>query len=459
MYSCNLVEFSQKGKGSHLAKLRLDSWKSIASHLNRGQRTVQRWHAEQGLPVHHFGGTQGCVFAYAEELDKWLLRLDGAPGPNRASEDQKTDGPDKGASDLTALADQLWATRSEKNIGSIAELYREALDRDPSNTRSLTGLASAMISSAILEVVDSSVAHTYAMEALRRTPQFDAQHDDAKCCAAFLKMTHERKWRQARLAFEDILRVHPQHSFGLKGRACLHIADGELEDASRCAWEAWRQTPLASSPGILLCWIEFLAGHSEEALDLIEQFKNSGLSGSMMATIHALTLSQSAPDERRIRQIERTAEEFQKSRTLQGVLGYVYAISGQTAKATQVLIALKDLCERKKKNCGYALALVLLGLDKRQEAISWLETSFEQGSVWSLGFRSDPILKPLRGDPRFEALLRKIGSRPEARSIDQVRIQPKSLRFPVPITAAGASIRSSEDALDELEGLVESGAA
>jgi phage terminase Nu1 subunit (DNA packaging protein) len=58
-----------------VARIRLDSWKSIAEYLERSTRTVQRWHAYHGLPVHHFGGSKGSVFGYAEEIDHWLVNL------------------------------------------------------------------------------------------------------------------------------------------------------------------------------------------------------------------------------------------------------------------------------------------------------------------------------------------------------------------------------------------------
>ena len=57
---------------------RLDGWKAIADHVGRDPRTVQRWHHEHGMPVHHVPGNRhGTVFAYPEELDHWLTG--GAP--------------------------------------------------------------------------------------------------------------------------------------------------------------------------------------------------------------------------------------------------------------------------------------------------------------------------------------------------------------------------------------------
>jgi hypothetical protein len=59
---------------------------------------------------------------------------------------------------------------------------------------------------------------------------------------------------------------------------------------------------------------------------------------------------------------------------------------------------------------GYALALVSMGLNNNQEAITWLEAAFAEGSLWSLGFGSDPILQRFDGDPRFIRLVAKIGA-------------------------------------------------
>ncbi len=66
---------------------RLESWKEIATYLNRGERTVQRWEREQGLPVHRLAHNKhSSVYAYAAELDAWResRRLDenGEPEPD-----------------------------------------------------------------------------------------------------------------------------------------------------------------------------------------------------------------------------------------------------------------------------------------------------------------------------------------------------------------------------------------
>lgn len=52
---------------------RLDSWKEIASYINRSVRTVIRWEAQKGLPIHRIpGGERHSVFAYKKEIDLWM---------------------------------------------------------------------------------------------------------------------------------------------------------------------------------------------------------------------------------------------------------------------------------------------------------------------------------------------------------------------------------------------------
>jgi len=54
---------------------RLDSWKEIARYLRREVRTIQRWEAKEGLPIHrHLHDTQVTVYAFPAELDEWLAK-------------------------------------------------------------------------------------------------------------------------------------------------------------------------------------------------------------------------------------------------------------------------------------------------------------------------------------------------------------------------------------------------
>jgi pentatricopeptide repeat protein len=388
-------------------KERLDSWKNIAEYLERSLRTVQRWHAYHGLPVRHFGGSKGSVFAYTDEIDRWLISLSEESRVAPLGEDEALELRKKRSLELSASADQMWEARSEGNIQTISGLYRKAIDEDLGNGAALVGLANAMVFCAIHGVMEGAVAYPRAQDALQRLAPADAASPGARCAAAWVSLVFERNWRQAQAGFDDALSRQPWMSFAVSGRSMLYAAEGNLEQAAACAWEAWKKNPLACSLGALLCWIHYLSKDLEQALDLARQVRASGGWGGIAATVEALSLLQTGSIAARIKSLEAIAGEFPENQTLRGALGSGYAMAGQTDRAEEMLGEMERMGEFKRRNSGYALALIALALDRRAEAIKWLEIAYEEGVLWSLAFQSDPILLPLHGDPRFEALLRK----------------------------------------------------
>jgi hypothetical protein len=66
---------------------RFDSWKEIATFLGRDIRTVRRWEAERGLPVHRVPGDgRRAVFAYEREIEGWLKSAEDLSDNHEATE-------------------------------------------------------------------------------------------------------------------------------------------------------------------------------------------------------------------------------------------------------------------------------------------------------------------------------------------------------------------------------------
>jgi tetratricopeptide (TPR) repeat protein len=94
--------------------------------------------------------------------------------------------------------------------------------------------------------------------------------------------------------------------------------------------------------------------------------------------------------------------------TVQGLLGHIYGITGRKDEARKILEKLRE-SRAKRYTAAYALALVCLGLGDRTEALNWLEESYHDRDGNSVGYiRIEPLLAPLHGDPRFEALAEKV---------------------------------------------------
>lgn len=93
---------------------------------------------------------------------------------------------------------------------------------------------------------------------------------------------------------------------------------------------------------------------------------------------------------------------------VQGWIGYAYARVGQRDKAETVLAQLKDGSAHSYVS-PYCLAMVYLGRGETQQALTDLEKAYEIRSQWLDFTNIDKMYEPLRSEPRFIALLKKVG--------------------------------------------------
>ena len=91
-----------------------------------------------------------------------------------------------------------------------------------------------------------------------------------------------------------------------------------------------------------------------------------------------------------------------------GHLGNAYARAGQVAAARRTISKLQE--HVLENGVGrYEIALVYTGLGEKEEAFKWLEEAYKAHDVGFVYLKIDPCLDPLRSDPRFNDLLRRVG--------------------------------------------------
>jgi Flp pilus assembly protein TadD len=91
-----------------------------------------------------------------------------------------------------------------------------------------------------------------------------------------------------------------------------------------------------------------------------------------------------------------------------GSLGYAYAVSGRTAEARRIA---ETLAERSRQTYvpPATVAVVFAGLGDRDAAFEWLEKAWDQHDPWITALKVEFMLDPLHSDPRFAALVKRVG--------------------------------------------------
>jgi hypothetical protein len=423
----------QRSKEADLDGERLDSWKAISKFLGRCSRTVQRWHFEYGMPIHRLGGDTGSVFAYSNELDNWLRNrsqrssnetvervgrvlvhspLMQTPTDRPREHLRSIDNSDSKTLTSAALvvrAEAMEKTISPLNFGIIAKVYREAIYHDFDNVKAFAGLSYALVVSATMGSLPMTIGYPAAKAAARTALEIDPESHDAKCASGWLMMLSERDWHSARLVFhEEATNQDPQCMRRLMGRALLYIAEGCPADASSLLLQASRTDLLCGSAIALRGWCEYLAGRCEKALAVVSHGRACGHSGPFLDAVEALALIQCEDCRKHVPRLEAMAATSPQNSVLQGALGYAYGISGNSGAARRILDFLSFPELQDVSEYAYPSALVLISLNEPDKAIEFLEESYREGSLLSLGFQVDPLLTTIRHDPAYKLLMNRI---------------------------------------------------
>jgi tetratricopeptide (TPR) repeat protein len=431
---------------SRLQSTRLDTWKSIAQHLGRSSRTVQRWHLIYRLPVYHLSGKSGSVFAYAEELDNWLRSRSQGRTPEVAMGREVETAPSNAhhgllyqsnidwdsslissqartrSTQFVALAGEMWKAISYRNLPGILHHYRESLDLNPFNAEAYAGLSLAFMAQSVFGLVSPIAAYASSTAALKEAVKIGSELALTRCATAWLNMLSIRDWQAARQNLEKLLIETPTCTHAMHGRGLLFIAEGYLEEASKLFLKAVQESPLSSASIVLQCWSEYLAGEFAHALHRVDEIRATGRSGPLVDGVEVLSTIQLQGREVNIDRFEALAAESPRHDLLKGALGYAYALKGKRQRAQELLDVMMNQAKGRKIDEPYAIALILIGLNEKQKAVNALELSYRNGSLWSLGFRSDPILEGLRNDPSCGRLLSKLSyPKPENMEISDQR--------------------------------------
>ena len=93
--------------------------------------------------------------------------------------------------------------------------------------------------------------------------------------------------------------------------------------------------------------------------------------------------------------------------SIRGALGYAYVQLGNRDQALSILSELKKRDESVDE--ASSIASIYMALGDKEQALEWLEKAYQRRSPDLVFLKMGWVFDPLRSDPRFESLLRRIG--------------------------------------------------
>ena len=109
--------------------------------------------------------------------------------------------------------------------------------------------------------------------------------------------------------------------------------------------------------------------------------------------------------------LQRSVNKSRRGSVPLASLAGVYGLAGRKREALKLIDELKERARRRYVS-AFLLAEAYGGLGEKDQALTWLERAYEDHDQWMVFINSYPGLDPLRSEPRFQALLRRMNFPP-----------------------------------------------
>jgi TolB-like protein/Tfp pilus assembly protein PilF len=309
---------------------------------------------------------------------------------------------DSGALDLYLQARYLFNSRGSANLWKSLQLYNAALTKDPKFALAYAGIADDYVVLAANEDQNMSQMTALGRQAVEHALAIDPTLPEGLLTKAATEdhadfANVERSYRAALAANPNNANAH--HWWGMNLLAAGRFAEAEAEIR-----QAQLLDPLALYISVHLGTVYYCSHRYQDTIDLERRLLDLD---AHLARAPVL-LARGYEGLGRYAEAEATLENMPKNDNTASVmadLGHVYAVSGKRDRARRVMDALTRMAKTRHVP-PQDLALIQTGLGNKSEALALLEMSYEQHEAALALLKVDPRWDPLRGDPRFQQLLR-----------------------------------------------------
>ena len=315
---------------------------------------------------------------------------------------------DTEAYELYHKGKSLWEKRSGDNIPKAIAYYEQAIARDPNYALAYAGLAKAYILLPFYAGADRLDAFSKAKDAALKALRLDSNLAEAHAALGKVLFFSEIDLTGAMREYKRAIELQPNdatahHWLGNDTLAAL----GRFEEAIAQGKRAVELDPLSPVINTDFGTIFYYAHRYEESA--MQLRKTLEIDPTFFYAHFNLGIALQAAGD-----LSGAIAEYEKAKRL-GDNIYVSMLCAQ-AKAhagdkDAALRMLSDLdkVSQQREVVGYLRTLLYLSLNNKDEALRWLEQDFEERDGSNISWiKVDPLLDPLHGDPRFEALVQKV---------------------------------------------------
>jgi TolB-like protein/DNA-binding winged helix-turn-helix (wHTH) protein/Flp pilus assembly protein TadD len=293
---------------------------------------------------------------------------------------------------------------TEEGFRRAIEYFNQAIAVDPKFAAAYSGLSDSYNFLVITNVIPPKMGFPKAEAAALRAVELDGSLSEAHTSLGLLKM-NTWHWNDCQTELKVAIELNPSNSTAHRWYAACLVSVGKVEQAVKEIREAHRVDPVSMPNNAEIVRDLYYARNFQQAVleaHNIEQFDPTfPRTHFWLGRVYA----QMGKHPEAIAEAEKVGPP-DSNQTLTET-AYAEALAGKTTAARALLAKLEA---RSKTGFvpAYDLAVINLALEDKEAAVGWLQKAYEEGDWAFIVFLAEPRLDPLRSDPRFQAILKKL---------------------------------------------------
>jgi TolB-like protein/tetratricopeptide (TPR) repeat protein len=306
----------------------------------------------------------------------------------------------------------FYKTKAPTSATKAKEYYLKAIEKDPGYAPAYASLAELYALAGWRLTRDPRGGYWDARPEARQWAEKALKLDDtlAETHAALAWVAQQEwDWAGAEREYRRAIELNPSYSLARIWYAIYLYAMQRFDEAAAQAQRAQQLDP--ASP-LINAWAGsayFFAGRADEAMSswqkALELDPSSWYASMVLARAYVTQgRHQQAITELQKAMIFNVGEPF-----VLGALAHAYAQAGQREEALKLVRELKRIEAERGVIPTFSFVWAYAGLGDNAQAFAWLERSYQERRERLVWLNVDPLLEPLRADPRFHDLVLRVG--------------------------------------------------
>jgi len=301
-----------------------------------------------------------------------------------------------------------WNKRTEEGLRRSLEAFQQAVDADSFYAPGYAGLADAYNVLADYAILPPLEAAPKAEAAARRALTLDPTLAEAHAALAYSRWNFSWDAREAEQSFKRAIEINPGYAVARQWYASHLGQVGRFDEAFTQIRQAEALDPLSLIIPTNAGALHYFARRYDDAVRECKRALERDAGFSVALWLLGLSHGAAGRYSEALAALDKAISTSGRDPTFLAARGYVLATSGDEAGARAILRELTQL-RQKRYVSPFEIALFHAALGERSQALDWLDLAFKQRSNALADLKVDPRLDPLRSEPRFQNLVRRVG--------------------------------------------------